>query len=119
MGEDFFKRFRVISPQVKQTRNFKDCAEKLAKTLDMNMPYGAQVGVTKIFLKQEVANVLEDRRNHALTHIIVKLQQWYRMVSARGHFNESRGAALTLQPWERMIFRRRDFVKSRKKAKVV
>merc|ERR1712063_150300 len=117
--EDFFKRFRVISPQVKQTRNFKECAEKLAATLDMNMPHGAQVGLTKIFLKQEIANSLEDRRNHALTHIIVKLQQWWKMVSARGHFVEARGAVLAIQPWERMIFRRRDFVRSRKKAKVV
>merc|ERR1711879_191793 len=88
-------------------------------TLDMNMPQGAQVGLTKMFMKQEVANVLEDRRNHALTHIIVKLQQWWKMVSARGHFNEYRTNALFLQQWERMAFRRKDFVKSRKSAKLL
>ena len=114
--EDFFKRFRVISPHVAQTKNYRDCAEALAKTLDMNMPHGAQVGLTKMFLKQEIANVLEDRRNHALEHIIVKLQQWWKMVSARGHFVEMRVNTLLIQQWDRMIFPRKRFVQSRKSA---
>ena len=114
--EDFFKRFRVISPQIKQTKNFRECAEALAKTLDMNMPQGAQVGLTKMFLKQEIANVLEDRRNFALTDIIIKLQQWWKMISARGHFVELRANTLLLQQWERMAFPRKKFVQSRKSA---
>jgi len=112
--EDFFKRFRVISPQVAQTKNFRDCAEALAKTLDMNMPFGGQIGVTKVFLKQEIANQLEDRRNFALTHIIVLLQQWWRKTAARGHFLEIRSSTNTLQQWQRMIMPRTRFVRRRK-----
>ena len=117
--EDFFKRFRVISPQVAQSKNFKECATALAKTLDMNMPQGAQIGLTKMFLKQEVANILEDRRNFALTDIIIKLQQWWKMVSARGHFNEIRTNTFFLQQWVRMALARKRFVSQRKSALLI
>lgn len=106
---DFFKRFRVINPSVALDKDMRVCADKLAKTLNMNMPYGCQIGLTKVFLKQEIANELEDRRNHALTHIIVKMQQWWKMVSARAHFNEYRANSLTLQHWWRMACKRKRF----------
>merc|ERR1712130_232081 len=66
--EDFFKRFRVISPQVAQNKDWRESSRALAETLDLNMPKGAQIGLTKVFLKQEIANEFEDRRNHSLTH---------------------------------------------------
>jgi len=111
---DFFKRFRVICPEVAMVKDMKAGATRLAEALKINMPYGGQIGLTKVFLKQEVANDLEDRRNHALTHIIKLLQLWWKMVSTRGHFIEYRQNSVVLQQWWRMACKRKHFVKTRK-----
>merc|ERR1712063_103511 len=112
--EDFYKRFRVISPQVGQSKDWRESSRALAETLDLNMPKGAQIGLTKVFLKQEIANELEDRRNHSLTHIIKLMQQWWRMIAARGHFVDAVTNAGILQQWQRMSIPRRRFVAQRK-----
>merc|ERR1712137_313226 len=117
--EDFFKRFRVISPQVGQSKDWRESSRALAETLDLNMPKGAQIGLTKVFLKQEIANELEDRRNHSLTHIIKLMQQWWRMIAARGHFVDAVTNAGILQQWQRMSVPRRRFVAQRKSSYLI
>jgi len=110
---DFWKRFKVIVPSLAgDLEQAKATCEKLAKALGIQMPKQAQVGKTKFFLKQELANELEDRRNVALTHVIVFVQQWWRMIRLRGHFVETRRSTLLLQQWWRMahhtgIFKRK------------
>jgi stress response protein SCP2 len=114
LHDDFFKRFRVICPHIAPSRDSKTSANQLAEALKINMPFGGQIGLTKVFLKQEIANELEDRRNHALTHIIKLLQQWWRVVFERAQYLEYRSGTLQIQHWWRMANKRRKFVRNRK-----
>lgn len=113
---DFFKRFRCICPEVGKTDNMQETVTALIKALKLNIPYQTQIGVTKVFLKQETANELEDRRNFALTHIIKVLQKWWLCVWNRVNFVEKRTSSLLLQKWYRETKARSSFLAKRKGA---
>ena len=99
---DFFKRFRVIVPALAgDLSKSKETATALMVALGVKMPMQAQIGLTKAFLKQELANELEDRRNNALTDVIIKLQIWWRGVQQRAHFVEKRQNSIMVQQWWR------------------
>ena len=88
----------------------------LIRALGLDIPKDTQIGKTKVFLKQDVANLLEDRRNVALTSTIIRLQIWWRMAALRSKFVDKRKNALVLQAWWRMGFLRKRFVTQHNKA---
>jgi tellurium resistance protein TerZ len=91
-------------------------AHALIQALGLAIPKQTQVGVTKVFLKQDVSNDLEDRRNVALTGVIIKMQTWWRMANLRAAFVEQSTNAHAIQTWWRMAHLRSRFVKQHHKA---
>eukprot|EP01094_Clydonella_sp_ATCC50884_P021088 TRINITY_DN454_c0_g1_i1.p1 TRINITY_DN454_c0_g1~~TRINITY_DN454_c0_g1_i1.p1 ORF type:complete len:1235 (+),score=638.84 TRINITY_DN454_c0_g1_i1:22-3726(+) len=112
--EDFWKRFRCICPEVGPSADKATTTANLIKALGLDIPKQCQIGKTKVFLKQEVSNELEDRRNLALTSVILKMQTWWRMASNRAAFVEQSTNAFAIQVWWRMAHRRVRFVKEHK-----
>lgn len=110
--DDFFKRYRCICPEVEMTKgDMKKSDTALLIALGVNVPKAAQVGLTKVFMKQEVYNELEDRRNLALTSVILKMQTWWRMAYWRSRFCDQHKNSVIVQTWWRMACRRKRFVK--------
>jgi len=91
-------------------------AHALIQALGLAIPKQTQVGLTKVFLKQDVSNDLEDRRNVALTGVILKMQTWWRMANLRAAFVEQSTNAHAIQTWWRMAHRRKLFVAQHHKA---
>mgnify|MGYP001037719833 CR=1 FL=1 len=113
---DFFKRYRCICPEVAQQTSEKETAYALVRAIGINIPYECQIGLTKVFFKQDTANDLEDRRLIALTSVIIKCQTWWRMVALRSGFVEKRENAVIVQSWYRYVIRHRRLVAERKAA---
>ena len=108
--DDFWKRYRVICPEIDQVRGDPaKTAHTLLKALGIEVPKMAQVGLTKVFMKDHINAELEDRRNVALTGVIMKMQNWWRFASNRAMFIEQRKNAVTLQVWWRYAIRRKQF----------
>mmetsp|Transcript_23950 Transcript_23950/g.40168 ORF Transcript_23950/g.40168 Transcript_23950/m.40168 type:complete len:863 (-) Transcript_23950:420-3008(-) len=109
---DFFKRFRVIVPALAgDLSKSKETATALMVALGVKMPMQAQIGLTKAFLKQELANELEDRRNVALTDIIKKIQVWWRMMNIRTDYCAKKEKSVVVQKWWRAAHTRKIFKK--------
>eukprot|EP01094_Clydonella_sp_ATCC50884_P021093 TRINITY_DN454_c0_g3_i1.p1 TRINITY_DN454_c0_g3~~TRINITY_DN454_c0_g3_i1.p1 ORF type:complete len:1201 (+),score=643.11 TRINITY_DN454_c0_g3_i1:33-3605(+) len=118
--DDFWKRYKVICPEVSLVRgDMTKTLNTLISALGLSIPGDTQIGKTKVFLKQDIANDLEDRRNVALTSTILKMQVWWRCVSARSRFCDSRKSSLKLQAWWRSGFRRKAFVAQHHKSIVL
>jgi len=118
--EDFWKRYRVICPEVDLTKgDYAKSCTALLKALGLNSPGDFQLGKTKVFLKQNIANDLEDKRNLALTDIILKMQTWWRMMGLRVRFVEKQQGSRQIQTWWRFANKRGKFVTQRKKALLI
>lgn len=108
--EEFWRRYRVICPEVDIIKgDLQGSCSKLCNALGIKSPQNFQLGKTKVFLKQEMSNDLEDRRNLALTHIIKKVQTWWRMVNLRSDFNAKREKSVVVQKWWRRCYARKVF----------
>jgi len=118
--EDFWKRFRCICPEVQPVKgDFVASNASLLKALGLNSPKDFQSGVTKVFLKQDISNQLEDRRNVALTATIIKMQTWWRCINPFSYFYEQNKSSIVVQTWWRMGTKRVKFVKRRKSSVVI
>jgi len=118
--EDFWKRYRVICPEVDMVKgDYAKSCSALLKGLGLSSPGDFQLGKTKVFLKQNIANDLEDKRNLALTDIILKMQTWWRMMALRVRFVEKQKGSHAIQTWYRFANKRGKFVTQRKKAVLI
>lgn len=108
--EDFWKRYRCVAPEVAPGSDQRATAEALVKAMGLNIPHETQIGKTKVFFKQDTANDIEDRRNIALTSVIMRMQTWWRMAHKRSTFVEQRQTAHQIQTWFRCAARRKAFV---------
>jgi stress response protein SCP2 len=116
---DFWKRYRCICPEVAAQPSETDTATALVRAMGVNIPYECQIGLTKVFFKQDVANDLEDRRLIALTSVIIKCQTWWRMVALRSSFVEKRENAVVVQSWFRYIVQHRRLTQQRRAANLL
>lgn len=117
---DFWKRYKCICPEVELVKgDFGKSCTKLLQALGISAPKQYQQGLTKIFLKQHIANELEDRRNVALTGVIIRMQTWWRMMALRVRFVEKQKSSLAIQTWWRYINKRAKFVQRRKAALLI
>lgn len=72
-----------------------------------------QKGLTKVFLKQEAANDLEDRRVAKLSETILVAQNWWRMIRLRKKFKMLHLHSGLVQTWWRARHARKGFLKAR------
>jgi stress response protein SCP2 len=113
---DFLYRYQVLDPSYKRVKgDDKTSCDNLVKTLKIK-PERVRLGITKVFLKQELANELDDGRNEALMNHIIKLQTWWRMVYARMRFNDMKAASVVIQASVRGWIARRRFLAMRRSA---
>eukprot|EP01095_Lingulamoeba_sp_RSL-Kostka_P009820 TRINITY_DN341_c0_g6_i1.p1 TRINITY_DN341_c0_g6~~TRINITY_DN341_c0_g6_i1.p1 ORF type:complete len:1226 (-),score=527.54 TRINITY_DN341_c0_g6_i1:73-3750(-) len=112
-NEDFFRRFRVICPEVPMGADVQASCTALCNALGIKAPTNYQLGKTKVFLKQDMSNELEERRNVALTDIIVKVQTWWRGIFPRYLFNQKRQKSIVIQTWWRYAYWRGKFLRER------
>jgi len=110
--EEFWRRYRVICPEVDVVKgDMKASCARLCVGLGIKSPANFQLGTTKVFLKQEMANELEDRRNVALTDIIKKIQVWWRMMNIRTDYCAKKEKSVVVQKWWRAAHTRKIFKK--------
>jgi len=75
-----------------------------------------QKGLTKVFLKQEAANDLEDRRVVKLSETILVAQNWWRMIRMRKKFKMLHVHSGLVQTWWRSRHARKNFALLRRGA---
>ena len=118
--DDFWKRFKCICPEVAFNKgDVQGSVANLLKALGLNPPKDYQNGVTKVFLKQDISNILEDRRNVALTATILKMQTWWRLMSFHSNFYDQMKNSIVVQNYWRMGHQRVRFVKKVKGAHTI
>eukprot|EP01094_Clydonella_sp_ATCC50884_P021089 TRINITY_DN454_c0_g1_i3.p1 TRINITY_DN454_c0_g1~~TRINITY_DN454_c0_g1_i3.p1 ORF type:complete len:680 (+),score=360.58 TRINITY_DN454_c0_g1_i3:123-2042(+) len=117
--DDFWKRYRCVAPEVAPGSDPHATAEALVKAMGLNIPMETQIGKTKVFFKQDTANDLEDRRNVALTSVIMRMQTWWRFAHLRSTFVEQRQTSVQLQAWWRYAHARKNLVQSRKSSTLI
>jgi stress response protein SCP2 len=72
-----------------------------------------QKGLTKVFLKQEAANDLEDRRVAKLSETILVAQNWWRMIRLRKKFKMLHLHSGLVQTWWRARHCRKGWLKAK------
>nr|XP_008122430.1 PREDICTED: unconventional myosin-IXb [Anolis carolinensis] len=92
--KDFVDQFQVLLP--KNAKASKEEIRPLLTRLQLDAN-SYQIGKTKVFMKEEARQVLQDTLHKEVIHKIVVLQSWLRMVLERRRFLRTRQAALTLQ----------------------
>ncbi|XP_044311862.1 unconventional myosin-IXb isoform X2 [Varanus komodoensis] len=102
--QDFVDQFQVLLP-----RNAKASQEEISALLArLRLDTSSfQIGKTKVFMKEEVRQVLQDTLHREVIQKIITLQSWLRMVLDRRRFLRARQAAITLQAcWRAFCVRR-------------
>lgn len=111
--KDFLYRYQVLDPSYTRIAgNDSRSCHNLIEKLGIN-PDRVKVGLTKVFLKQDLANELDDGRNGALLKHVIKLQAWWRMQSARIHYNDMKTASVTIQAAVRRWIARKNYLNLR------
>ncbi|XP_054618335.1 unconventional myosin-IXb isoform X2 [Dunckerocampus dactyliophorus] len=105
--KEFVEKFRMLLPK-EATESPEHIAELLARMgLDQST---YQIGKTKVFLKEEERQLLQDTLNKEVMRHIIVLQRWFRACLMRMHFQQKRDASLIIQrSW-------REFSEKRSKA---
>jgi len=117
--KEFYQRFKcLVHSQHHSTGGFEERIVGMLPHINL-APGQSQKGLTKVFLKQEASNILEDRRAMKLGEVILIAQCWYRMIALRKQFKERRNAALTLETWFRARSARRNFFEDRDAARKI
>lgn len=115
LHKDFLYRYQVLDPSYTRiaTDPVRSCQNLIAK-LGIH-PDRVKVGLTKVFLKQDLANELDDGRNGALLRHVIKLQAWWRMQRARILYNDMKSASVTIQSAVRRWIARKRYLQLRRR----
>ncbi|KAK2710152.1 myosin-I heavy chain-like isoform X3 [Artemia franciscana] len=117
---DFLIHYRPLIRH-KRLRLAKEPKEACRGVLNMmNFPIKQwQVGKTKIFLKSQVAEALEEQKVILLQLMALRIQTWYRGRTRRKEYLRIRNAALCIQHAVRGWQQRIDFIRMRRAAIVI
>lgn len=96
-AEDFYARYKILAPKIPMDK--KDarvsCKQILNEAkLDTD---SWRVGITKIFLREDLHNKMEDLRKGKLNHYASYIQRFYLSSKLRKKFQKQRSAALVLE----------------------
>jgi len=112
--QEFYQRYKCLVLSVHHNKG--DFAQRVKSMIPHvpNMDAAQfQIGLTKVFLKQGLANTLEDMRTKKLSQVSVICQKWWRMIRLRRKFLAMRKSALRIQTWYRYRRARRRYRKMR------
>eukprot|EP01101_Sappina_pedata_P005843 TRINITY_DN276_c0_g1_i1.p1 TRINITY_DN276_c0_g1~~TRINITY_DN276_c0_g1_i1.p1 ORF type:complete len:826 (-),score=451.20 TRINITY_DN276_c0_g1_i1:2028-4424(-) len=111
--KEFYQRFKcLVHSQHHSSGDFEARVSGMLPHINL-APGQFQKGLTKVFLKQEASNIIEDRRAVKLGEVIFAAQCWYRMIALRKEFKEKRAGALVLETWFRARYGRKTFTEDR------
>ncbi|XP_015788511.1 myosin-VIIa-like isoform X2 [Tetranychus urticae] len=98
--EDFVTRYKCILKKLKfNGEKSKACVEILK---GLNLPENEwQIGITRIFLKASVYELLEEQRTFILNEMIVKIQACWKRYRESKQYNLMRDSAITIQRYFR------------------
>eukprot|EP00013_Stygamoeba_regulata_P008304 CAMPEP_0177668838 /NCGR_PEP_ID=MMETSP0447-20121125/23035_1 /TAXON_ID=0 /ORGANISM="Stygamoeba regulata, Strain BSH-02190019" /LENGTH=1404 /DNA_ID=CAMNT_0019175493 /DNA_START=15 /DNA_END=4229 /DNA_ORIENTATION=+ len=100
--KDFFWRYKcLVDVKHWNETSHKASAGSLLPHLGIH-PDHIQLGNTKVFMKQEVSNNLDDRRIAKLMVVIIRIQAWYKMRVKRNEYLRQKEAAAVIDDIWRM-----------------
>eukprot|EP01102_Stenamoeba_stenopodia_P006996 TRINITY_DN1954_c0_g2_i1.p1 TRINITY_DN1954_c0_g2~~TRINITY_DN1954_c0_g2_i1.p1 ORF type:complete len:1409 (-),score=515.63 TRINITY_DN1954_c0_g2_i1:121-4347(-) len=105
--KEFYQRYKcLVHSSHCGTGPVESRVDGMLPHLKLNDLY--QKGLTKVFLKQEAANDLEDRRTIKLSETILVAQNWWRMIRLRKKFKQMSVHSLLVQTyWRARHFRKK------------
>lgn len=109
---EFIDRYRVLVDGMKSNEYYPDkkgaCRMILLRTLGES---DWQIGRTKVFLKDQEDQALEERRDTMLTRLVVLIQKIIRGYFQRKRYLKMRWAAVVIQKTMRKMRLRRRYIK--------
>eukprot|EP01100_Stratorugosa_tubuloviscum_P006890 TRINITY_DN291_c0_g3_i1.p1 TRINITY_DN291_c0_g3~~TRINITY_DN291_c0_g3_i1.p1 ORF type:complete len:1408 (+),score=723.87 TRINITY_DN291_c0_g3_i1:55-4278(+) len=121
---EFYQRYKCLVES--RHHSSGEPAERVAGMLGPGALFGNhaegdtwQKGLTKVFLKQTLANELEDRRSRKLAEILQCVQNWWRMITWRSKFTKFMRSSKELQLWWRCKQARKKWIRERKAATTI
>jgi len=115
--KEFYQRYKCLvhSSQI-GTGPMESRVDGMLPNLHLTKEGIYQKGLTKVFLKQEAANDLEDRRVIKLSETILVAQNWWRMIRMRKKFKQLNLHSNLVQTWWRSRHARKNFTGLRRGA---
>lgn len=92
--KEFWDRYRALTNL--RTGNHRDLCIGLLKEQQLNQNQ-YQIGVSKVFMKDNIKIILEEKRIFALTGRVILLQKTYRMYRFRSRYVKIRNATIRFQ----------------------
>ncbi len=109
---DFVKRYYILVDGFKPGKDPRAASEQMLARMKLDKA-AAQLGVTKVFMKDFLYAALEDRRNERISKQIIALQKWWRMKRARRRYLALRNASIVFEKYIRRFLFRRRFIRMR------
>lgn len=114
MFKEFYQRYKcLVHSSHHSSGNYEARVDGMLPHLNIGPEGSFQKGLTKVFLKQEVANTLEDRRHGKLSETILVVQNWWRMIKFRMRYKKTATFGQLIQVWWRARYQRKLFTKQR------
>ncbi|KAJ7340290.1 hypothetical protein OS493_003023 [Desmophyllum pertusum] len=113
---DFIKRYRCLSSQLDlSSTNPTVNATRILKLSDKVEPESFQFGKTKVFLKEDLHDSLEESRMAKLNRMAVVIQARLRGYYVNSKYLKMKKAAIVIQSNTRRLLERNKFLKARKR----
>eukprot|EP00004_Rigifila_ramosa_P020020 TRINITY_DN516_c0_g1_i1.p1 TRINITY_DN516_c0_g1~~TRINITY_DN516_c0_g1_i1.p1 ORF type:complete len:1655 (-),score=479.04 TRINITY_DN516_c0_g1_i1:157-4674(-) len=111
LPQEFYLRYRCLFPQIRKgdKETHKDVCQKIVEALELG-PKQYQFGLTKIFLREQVHQSIEEMRQQKFKEAVLHLQAFAKMAKGRQYFVNIKTAVLQAQRAARGFINRQSFI---------